>query len=267
MAQPNDTNLPAGHGLARAQFDATALHYAASVPHATSDSLAVVRKWTAGSRYSSALDIATGPGFTAFAIAPYCNSVIASDISLAMLEQVDSGKVERQLTNIETAIADATDLPFANARFQLVTCRTAPHHFNNMPRFISEVYRTLTPGGKFILVDTTTPEEEEPRDWHHRVESMRDTSHIKALTPAEWTAALQAGGFQVTDSTVTRVDMTFRHWVERSSTPADVVAELERAFATASDAAVTRFKIARIRDGDDFRFSWPVFAANARKSA
>lgn len=265
MAPPNDINQSDGHELARAQFETTAVNYAASVPHATSDSLAIVRKWTAGSRYDSALDIATGPGFTAFAIAPYCNSVFASDISPAMLKQVDTGAAERQLTNIDTAIADATNLRFEDARFQLITCRTAPHHFNDISRFVGEVYRTLSPGGKFILVDTTTAEDEEPRAWHHHVESLRDPSHVKALTASEWVAALRSGGFQVADSTLTRVDMTFRLWVARSRTPAGVVAELESAFATASDAAKACFKIARIRDGKDFRFSWPVFSANTRK--
>lgn len=253
------------HELARTQFSATASQYAVSVPHATSDSLAVVRRWVAGSRYVSALDIATGPGFTAFAVAPYCRTVIASDISPQMLEQTRLGAEERQLTNVETTIADATELPFPDSEFDLITCRTAPHHFSDVPRFIAESCRALAPAGKFIVVDTCAPEDGHAREWHHRVELARDPSHMRALTPTEWVAALSDGGFRVVGTALTRVDMTFRHWVARSNTPADVVAALERDFATASDDIKRCFKIEEIDGGNDFGFSWPVFSVLSRK--
>lgn len=256
-----------GHDLAREQFDAAASNYAASVAHATSDSLAVVRRWVAGSRYESGLDIATGPGFTAFAIAPYCRTVIASDISPQMLEEARLGAVERQLTNISTTIADATQLPFRDSQFQLVTCRTAPHHFSDVPSFIADVRRALAPAGKFIVVDTCAPEDRAARAWHHRVELARDPSHVRALTPTEWVSVLGDGGFQVIDTASTRVDMTFRHWVERSNTPSDVVEGLERDFATVSADIKRCFRIEEIDGGSDFRFSWSVFSVLARKPA
>lgn len=253
------------HELARSQFGAAASNYAASVPHATSDSLGIVRKWVAGARYASALDIATGPGFTAFAIAPYCRSVIASDISPQMLKQTEMGAAERRLTNIETAIADATDLQFPESRFDLVTCRTAPHHFNDVPAFIAEVHRALAPAGKLIVVDTCAPEDDVAREWHHRVELARDPSHIRALSPTEWVSALSDGGFRVADTAFTRVDMTFRQWVARSNTPPDVVAGLERDFATAPDDVKRCFRIEGVDGGGDYSFSWHVFSTLSRK--
>ena len=270
MMAPGDNSTTSGdlsdrHELARTQFGATASQYAASVPHATSDSLAVVRRWVAGSRYDCALDIATGPGFTAFAIAPYCRAVIASDISPQMLEQARVGAEERQLINIDTAIADATDLPFPDSEFDLITCRTAPHHFSDVPRFVAESYRALAPAGKFIVVDTCAPEDGLAREWHHRVELARDPSHMRALTPTEWGSVLVDGGLQVVDTALTRVDMTFRHWVARSNTPTDVVEGLERDFATASDDIKRCFKIEEIDGGNDYGFSWPVFSMLSRK--
>ena len=265
--RPCQSLATTAHQLARDQFDATAQHYAASAPHQHSDSLAVVRKWVAGNRYENALDIATGPGFTAFAIAPYCRNVIASDISTAMLDQVETSATERQLNNIETQFADATDLPFQDATFQLITCRTAPHHFNDIPTFIEEVSRTLIPGGTFILVDTATVEDSDARAWHHKVELARDPSHAKALTSDEWTAALQQGGFAVADTALTRVNMTFRDWVIRSDTPDDVVRQLEQDFVNATSQVRNHFKVTPINDTSDFAFSWPVFAGLARKPA
>ena len=253
------------HESARAQFSRTAAQYAASVPHATSDSLGVVRRWVSGSRYDTALDIATGPGFTAFAVAPYCQAVVASDISQAMLERVVYGASERHLTNITTAIADATSLPFPDESIDLATCRTAPHHFQDIVAFISETYRILRPGGIFVLVDTTTFADPELRDWHHRVELARDPSHVRALTPEEWESALGAGGFEVVETASTRVEMTFRDWVARSKTPGDVVSELERDFNGASDGVRDAFRLSAISDGTDWAWSWPVFAGKARK--
>ena len=258
-------DLSGRHELARAQFGATASQYAASVPHATSDSLVVVRRWVAGERYGKALDIATGPGFTAFAIAPYCRAVIASDISPQMLEQARLEAEERQLTNVETATADATNLPFPDSEFDLITCRTAPHHFSDVPRFIAESCRALASRGKFIVVDTCAPEDGHAREWHHRVELARDPSHMRALTPTEWMSVLSDGGLRVADTALTRVDMTFRHWVARSNTPTDVVAELRREFDTASDDVKRCFKIEEIDGGNDYGFSWPVFSVLSRK--
>ena len=262
-----DSTPSTTHQLARNQFDAAAQHYANSVPHQHSDSLDIVRKWVAGNRYETALDIATGPGFTAFAIAPYCNKVIASDISEAMLDQVKVGATQRLLTNIETQFSDATTLPFSDDVFALVTCRTAPHHFNDIPAFINEAARTLVTGGTFILIDTSTVDDPEPRDWHHKVELARDPSHARALTPDEWTNALQRARFTVADSALTRVNMTFRDWVKRSNTPGDVVQALEQDFANATNKTRKLFNLAPIDNATDFSFSWPVFAALARKTA
>lgn len=248
---------------ARLQFDRTAAEYASSVPHATSDSLAIVRRWVAGRRYPAALDIATGPGFTAFAIAPYCERVVASDIAPAMLQRVEEGALVRLHPNIDTAIADACELPFPNDSFDLITCRTAPHHFPDIAQFLAEVRRTLRPSGMFILVDTTTVEASEPRAWHHRVELARDPSHVLALTPDEWRTAITNAGLKLTADAMTSVTMTFNDWVARSHTPANVVAELRTDFANVSAATRTAFRVAAIAEDSDFQFTWPVYAASA----
>ena len=49
--------------------------------------------------------------------------------------------------NMETAHADAEALPFEDARFDLVTCRIAAHHFPDVPTFVAEVWRVLKGGG------------------------------------------------------------------------------------------------------------------------
>ena len=41
------------------------------------------------------------------------------------------------------SVAAAESLPFCTGSFDLVTCRLAPHHFQNVPQFLGEVHRVL----------------------------------------------------------------------------------------------------------------------------
>ena len=52
----------------------------------------------------------------------------------------------------------AEALPFADASIDLVTCRIAPHHFDDVRKFVMESARVLRPGGLFGLVDNVSPD-------------------------------------------------------------------------------------------------------------
>jgi protein-L-isoaspartate O-methyltransferase len=84
---------------ARDQFDRTAASYAVSRAHSASESLGLLREFAGDRRYGRAIDIATGPGFTTFAVADLCDDVIATDISRGMLDQVEKLACERELEN------------------------------------------------------------------------------------------------------------------------------------------------------------------------
>ena len=92
-----------------------------------------------------ALDIATGAGHTAAAFAPHVARVIASDLTEEMLQEAAKLAAAKGFANMETARADAEALPFEDARFDLVTCRIAAHHFPDVPTFVAEVWRVLKP--------------------------------------------------------------------------------------------------------------------------
>ena len=65
---------------ARKQFDRTAASYAVSRAHSNSRSLALLKEFAGDRRYRIAIDIATGPGFAAFALADQSDEKIATDI-------------------------------------------------------------------------------------------------------------------------------------------------------------------------------------------
>jgi ubiquinone/menaquinone biosynthesis C-methylase UbiE len=71
-----------------------------------------------------------------------------------MLQLVREEIVRRQLGNVRLAFAQAEALPFEDATFDLVTCRIAPHHFENIDVFLDEAQRVLKPSGHFALLTT-----------------------------------------------------------------------------------------------------------------
>jgi ubiquinone/menaquinone biosynthesis C-methylase UbiE len=67
--------------------------------------------------------------------------VVASDLTQQMLDEAAKLAAMKGIANLSTALADAEALPFEDARFDLVTCRIAPHHFPDIPSFVAEVER------------------------------------------------------------------------------------------------------------------------------
>ena len=114
------------------QFGRQAHLYTQSLVHSSGESLQVVQEWAARGRYKKAADIGTGTGFTAFAVAPYADQIVAADITPAMLRETRSLADQRGVTNLGYTLAAAEDLPFADGSLDLLTCRTAAHHFQDL---------------------------------------------------------------------------------------------------------------------------------------
>ena len=139
--------------LVQQRFGANAANYVGSTVHAKGASLeGLVNAAQPDSSWTS-VDIATGGGHTAIAFAPHVSHMLATDLTEEMLEQVRKLVKEKGLGNVDTAHADAEAMPFDDGAFDLVTCRIAPHHFPDIPKFMAECHRVLKPGGKFALVD------------------------------------------------------------------------------------------------------------------
>jgi ubiquinone/menaquinone biosynthesis C-methylase UbiE len=106
---------------------------------------------------TAALDVATGTGIFARALAPHCSSVVGLDATEAMLAEARARAAEEQLANIRFEQGDATAMPFPAGAFGLVTCRLAVHHFPAPGRILREMARVLAPGGSLAIVDLVSP--------------------------------------------------------------------------------------------------------------
>jgi ubiquinone/menaquinone biosynthesis C-methylase UbiE len=213
--------------LAQQKFGEAAADYAASAVHARGPSLARLIELVNPKPSWRALDIATGAGHTALAFAPLVARVTASDITEAMLAEAKKLAAARGLVNFRTARARAEDLPFPDMSFDLVTCRLAAHHFENVAAFVAEAFRVLMPGGIFALVDNISPDRLDLAATYNDFEKLRDPSHGRCLGLSEWTALLGSARFTVEHSEHMDQDIEFGPWVQRMRCADSTVARLK----------------------------------------
>lgn len=226
----------------RDQYGSVGDAYVRSVGHAAGNDLARMLAVTNPHGDEILLDIATGGGHVVRTFAPHVGRCIASDLTPQILEHAAAAFAEWGITNVSTAEADAEDLPFMDAQFDIVTCRIAPHHFPNPAAFVQEVARVLKPGGQLLLVDSTVPAGEEG-EFFNRFEAIRDHSHVRSLTIEEWSELIQDHGLNLllTETFTKRHD--FEDWVARSNTSDADRVELEQMMMTASDERKDLFSV------------------------
>jgi SAM-dependent methyltransferase len=173
-------------------WDSRAQAYRDSEAHRHGADLDVLVEWAAGAR--TALDVGSGGGHVARRLREAGLEVVTADPAPGMQADV---------------LAPAEDLPFADRSFDVVACRAAAHHFDDVATGIRELARVAA--DRVLLVDNLfmgeTAEE---------ADKLRDPSHVRNLTEAEWRALLEDAGLVVEEAR--RVDQTIRfsHWLERS---------------------------------------------------
>jgi ubiquinone/menaquinone biosynthesis C-methylase UbiE len=235
--------------LVQEQFGKTAAHYLTSKPHAKGKSLERLTELTSPQKGWRVLDVATGGGHVAYTFSPHVARVWATDITQEMLDQVKAEAGRRGLANVRTAYAKAEALPFEDGSFDLVTCRIAPHHFDSIPEFLSEVHRVLKPGALLALVDNVVPAGS-VGDYINAFERLRDPSHLRAWTMEEWRSALGAAGLAIEHEEQIYKTMEFKSWAQRYD---DTMKALLRAMLTQVTPQVK--EVLDPKDGaDDFTF-------------
>jgi len=223
------------------QFGPVAEQYAAFDYHAKGPDLAPMLEAGALQGDERVLDIGSGPGHTALLFATRAREVIASDPTVAMLEQGERLARERGLDNVRFQQAGAENLPFPDDAFDRVTSRQSAHHYADVRAALREVARVLVPGGRFVLIDTISPEDDEFDAFLNRIELLRDSSHVRAYRVSDWREMFDEVGFELTNLDAWEIPLEFGAWVARSRTPEAEVAALRDCFAEASPRVRKRF--------------------------
>src|SRR5262249_43597684 len=166
---------------------------------------------------------------------------------------------ERGILNMSLAETRAEALPFADATFDLVTCRIAPHHFDDVRRFVAESARVLRPGGVFGLVENISPDTSmmegsvgalaAAADEYNSFEKLRDPSHVRCLTLTGWRDLVARAGLKERQLELLDKPMAFGPWTEQQNVDDGVKREL-RSMLLDGSAAFRAFARPQESNGD-----------------
>lgn len=227
----------------RKQFDPAAQAYLASTVHAQGEDLARLVELLDPSPDDVVLDLGCGVGHTLRKVAPKVRLAVGADATAGMLEGARTLMSREGIGNVALVVTAAESLPFLDGWFDGVTCRLAAHHFADVPRAFAEVARVLRAGGAFVLSDNYAPDDPALDRWINALEALRDPSHVREHTVAEWRALLEAAGFRVTAEERTATVLETEPWLARSRTPGEDAARVREMLRDAPDAASKAFAV------------------------
>jgi len=201
--------------------------YRTSKAHSEGPDLELVVAWAGGAK--TALDVATGGGHVGRRLREAGLDVVTCDPSPGMQPDV---------------ICFAEDLPFADASFDVAVTRVAAHHFADVEQAVRELARVAR--DRVIVVDTLFQ-----GDAGEEAEALRDPSHVRNYSEAEWRSFFEAAGLTVEEVRVLEVPIDLEAWLDRTG-------------CAGEDAARARELLAdRIADG---RLAMQRIAIRARVS-
>lgn len=198
----------------REQFGANARFYVTHETHAQGASLARLVEVVPLDPAWHVLDVATGTGHTAFAMAPHVARVTATDMTAEMLDVTREQAAIRGFPNIDVEEAQAEVLDYPACHFDCVTCRIAPHHFQSIPAFLARAHHILAKDGWLVIIDNVVPSGL-AGDYVNAFEKLRDPSHGACLSDRQWCTGLQEQGFVITHSEILAKRMHFEKWASR----------------------------------------------------
>lgn len=139
-----------------------------------------------------ALEVACGAAHAAEVAAPHVRQVVGIDLTPALLGIGAERLRQAGIANVLLQEANAESLPFLDASFDLVFCRSSLHHLADPRRAVAEMVRTCRPGGRIVLSDLIAPSAE-ARDSFDRVHRLIDPSHVRAFLEGEFEDLLPGG--------------------------------------------------------------------------
>ena len=173
--------------------------YRESKIHASGDDLDLVVEWCEPAEGVTVLDVATGGGHVARRLRERGATVVTVDPAPGM---------EADTT------AAAEDLPFADASFDAVACRIAAHHFADVQAAIREMARVAR--SRVVVCDNTFVS-----DASEEADRLRDPSHVRNYSVAEWRGFFEQAGLRITDERELQRPLEVEPWLARTGTSAE----------------------------------------------
>jgi SAM-dependent methyltransferase len=168
--------------------------YRESEAHREGEDLDLIVEWAADASGRRALDVATGGGHVARRLREAGFEVVSSDPAAGMEPDV---------------VCRAEELPFADASFDVVACRVAAHHFEDVERAVAEMARVSS---SLVLVADNL----NLGDAVEEAERLRDPTHVRCLTEEEWRKLFAGAGLAVEDVRVFDKRIELEGWLARA---------------------------------------------------
>ena len=167
--------------------------YRESATHASGEDLDLVVAWCEPAAGVTVLDVATGGGHVARRLREAGATVVTVDPAPGM--QADT-------------TAPAEDLPFTDSSFDAIACRVAAHHFHDVIAAVKEMARVAR--DRVVVEDNLFFDESS-----EEAERLRDPSHVRCYSEAEWEVMLEAAGVRV--DAIERFDrrVPLQPWLDR----------------------------------------------------
>lgn len=160
------------------------------------------------------LDVGTGTGIIAHALAPAVKRVVGLDSSTDMLEQAR----QMQHENEEFLEGDIREIDFPEGSFNKITARMVFHHImTDIDKATQNCFRFLRPGGRLILSEGVPPHSD-VKDWY--TEMFRLKEERRTFLEQDLIDLVRGAGFK---DPVVRIyvapQMSVRNWLQGSGLP------------------------------------------------
>ena len=211
-------------------WDERAEAYRTSEAHREGEDLDLLVEWARGAK--TALDVATGGGHVARRLREAGLDVVSLDPAAGMQPDV---------------VAPAEKLPFDHESFDVVACRVAAHHFEDVRAAVREMARVAR---DLVLVSDNLFVDEDAEE----ADRVRDPSHVRNYSESEWRSFFAAAGLDVEKAHTYAHPVLLEPW-------------LERAGCAGADAGRVRALVAARLDGDRVRLERICLKGRRRRSS
>ena len=147
-----------------------------------------------------AIDVGTGAGTLAFALAPLVREVVGVDVVPELLEAAR----REAPANVTFVEGDATALPFERGSFDVGATRRTLHHIARPELVVAELARVVRPGGTVLVEDQIAPMDPLAAVALDRFERSRDPSHTRLLPDVDLRSLFDANELELVRSRARR---------------------------------------------------------------